>query len=858
MEHPTSFLLTTVFECPMLGSIMLASIRHWVTLKVRTLAGGALIGSTIALVLLVLFSGGRLLLRFVRSSLSLSRFSPIEQALTLCITVLIIGLSWQYLPRVARSWWFRFLDGLLILWATLTCSIWIALAWKHPATALSCFFLLFVATAATAIRDICHPTNESDEGIDIDTDLPIIDEAQDQLGRGATVDALLSILTLERPSVIALTGEFGDGKTSVLNLLHKRFSREATFKDYIVVRFSSWLPPSPENLIATLFESIISRLRSRFLIFNMSARTLEYARVITGSVPYLHGIKDLFRDSSQSGRLARLTDYINKLPVRIVLLIDDVDRMGFDELEALFKAMRGVSDMSKLSFVCAFEQATVIRLIQQGGHVEEPQRFLEKFFPIQIPLPKISDSLLKSLFLSSIHNLATTSGFSEANDKTFAKRLEQLWDRAARNYITNLRRFKLFLNKMRSVVNLIAGEVDFIDFASLEILRDMSPRTYDLVYRNAPYFYDPDWAIETWQESLHPDKKEALKLRTNFYEQHMHDESPSVTALLKLMFPKVAESSSSKGFPSIGAGDSINAEASKRICHPRFFQQYFQFRVPDDYLSQREFDNFLKEISDLTEESKVSGIFGRLYQALGPTTKRWRFLQRLDKVAESVGSVQLGGLVHGVAQIVVELNPDHFEWFNALSILETGVKRADDHGTELAMRIIDETPSDLFALSVHRHFVAEDHPERQRLLDVDKLARACGERLKKKYTDVDIPPCLFQLGSLNAVQVLLGWSRVGSPDDMRSYLHHEFEIRPHSAVEMLHLIFPDSFILDDKDIFKTFLDYRWLLDLLTQLNAAEPLTVADLKKVESLKNLPEPLAPVGTTEATTDPATKLT
>lgn len=667
-----------------------------------------------------------------------------------------------------------------------------------------------------------------------DRDLPIASAAEDKLNRQPIVENLLAILTREHPSVVALVAPFGDGKTSIFRLLEEQF--QVRFKNkFTIVNFSSWLPPSPEALILTLFESVMETLRVRFYLPYVSEETLEYGRVITGSVPHLQWLKDLFRESSQSARLSRLAKYISDLPTRVIVLIDDVDRMGFAEMEALFKAIRGISDVSNVSFVCAFEMDAVVEQVKKSRSTEHAARYLEKFFPIQVLLPKVESESLKRLFADELSALAVSLEFVEKCDRAFDDRIDKLWDAAVGGYISNLRRLKLFINKLKNMLPSIAGEVDFVDFVALEAVRDISPETYNLVFQRANFFAQTGWAIETWGQT-HPDRDTAKKQRADFYQKNLGDAQGAVVALLSQLFPYVDEWKRSGGF-SFGMyyGEQAEAEKDKRICHPRFFKQYFVMRVPEDYLSQKERRDFRLALDKAQSAEDAERLFVKTYESILSTIiKRWQFFKFVQELA-SAQDHQAEGLAMGAAKVARHLTADAFEWENALNTILNAARAAGPGATRLVLRAMSETESDAFVVFIHARFNDDKQPELQDIVDVEQLKNAMLHRFRKKYIDQSSSSSIFELPDDTVVRIIFPWARWGGDADIAQLLQRELANRPARAINILHLIFPRAFIID-ANAWKRFIDFRELYERLLQLQQNGGLTASrDMEDLGSLR-----------------------
>src|ERR1039458_3916480 len=91
-------------------------------------------------------------------------------------------------------------------------------------------------------------------------DAPITSLGEDRLGR-ASFAAALAVEVLTAPArtgyVIGLTGPWGSGKTSLLNMTIEALGERA-----LVVQFNPWMFSGTETLVSTFFEEIAKQLSS--------------------------------------------------------------------------------------------------------------------------------------------------------------------------------------------------------------------------------------------------------------------------------------------------------------------------------------------------------------------------------------------------------------------------------------------------------------------------------------------------------------------------------------------------------------------------------------------------------------------
>lgn len=313
------------------------------------------------------------------------------------------------------------------------------------------------------------------------SDEPIKSWAEDALGRESLVDALTTKILISRAPIVALFGDFGSGKTSTLNLLREHLQGKA-----VIVSFNTWLPGSQETLTSYLMADIASECQKKFVVPGLRRSTARLANALAETVPWLKGVPELFPATTQKDDIENLGLALRRLPKRVVVLLDELDRMEAGELRTLLKVIRGISDLPNLSFVCAAERETLIRTVR-GDLSEDSLVYFEKFFPIAIPIPKIDDTNLRNAGVQRLSNALTSRLWfeTEAEKRSFEEKISSLWDNAILPSCQTLRAIGLLANDVGVAAAPLRREADPIDLVLIEMLRRFKPAVYEVVARNA-------------------------------------------------------------------------------------------------------------------------------------------------------------------------------------------------------------------------------------------------------------------------------------------------------------------------------------------------------------------------------------
>ena len=208
----------------------------------------------------------------------------------------------------------------------------------------------------------------------LDNPSPISDWNQDWIGRATFVDAVLQRVINDEEPVVAITGGFGEGKSSVLSLIKTALE---PCQEIVSVEFSSTPPGGEQTLVASLFSSITNAIRVNYIVPGLRRDFFRYGRTVAEVIPKMgESLKDFFERPSQSEELADLRLILSRVPVRVVILLDEIDRLQDDELKALLKLLRGVADLPRLRFICAFNKTAVCRAIA-GKDTKRGNEYLE-------------------------------------------------------------------------------------------------------------------------------------------------------------------------------------------------------------------------------------------------------------------------------------------------------------------------------------------------------------------------------------------------------------------------------------------------------------------------------------------------
>lgn len=759
------------------------------------------------------------------------------------LSILLIVFCARPLIRVLKSWLGGVISGLTVIWAV---PLGILLSFEKLSPSQQ---FLGAATISTILSMLsarfyfeAHsrqsknyllpaPRPEAKSALgpksdQLDADSPIESRAEDLLNRAALVDSLAKTIMESQASVIALEGDYGDGKSSVLNLLRMRLAGHA-----IVVTFKTWLPRAEDSLVRDLFNDISAECRKLYYVPELRSRLLAYARTIGGSISSLKALADILPAISQREEIAEVSESLRRVPRRIVVLLDDMDRLHADELRALLKVIRGATSFPNLSYVCAFSRSAINK-IHATEDLETLGDYYEKFFPVSHLLPKPESAFLKKVLDAGLARVFESPDWFETADdrKKYQKQLNELWDDVLCRILTNLRKVKLVVNNVAVAARPICREVNAFDLATIETLRRFFPEVYEQVRSHGDSFIGTDtiWRPRGYSsDQVKATRKQFLddlikKLRSEEYTKPAAD-------LLWWLFPVFAKQySESVGRSRIGINrDETLNEHERRISHEDYFPIYFLYQGPESHYTETELRAFIVKMNECRSAGERSALFMNVLSTMPKgDSRRWSFLHRLngsiDRLNEEAAEDLAGAVATSASQYEYDsILPSAAEAGRAMAIVFSVCQRfsQSEKAQEVLEHSISAATDDTFAL---RLLTFSLNPERNKIVKdfshvrPDDLKRIFVNRMRRRYVEGfnKVEPSLSQ-ADRDAFVIWAGFSEEERQAEVEFWRKYVGTSRKRLA-RMCNILFPAGVI--------------WETDPRPHLERLFPLV--DLKKLD--------------------------
>jgi hypothetical protein len=669
------------------------------------------------------------------------------------VAIFAIGpFVFSYVNRGIRSWWAGVTSGLVLL--PFTSALFFSLV---PPSCFSHRILLGCVAASVWVagsfrlhlraRIYAERTVGEDEfkvpssirshaGSRLaESDDPIEFWEQDALGRAALVDILSIKIMIGKAPVLAISGTFGSGKTSILNLLREHLDDKA-----ITVSFSTWLPGSQETLTSYLLADIASECKRQYVVPGLRQGARRFATALGQRVPLLSNYLNLLPTTTQKDDIDNLKAALIRLPKRVVVLLDEIDRMEKDELLTLLKVIRGISTLPNLSFVCAGDRDVMVKTIK-GEVNNENLIYFEKFFPVLIPVPEPSpEALQKAGTERLLTALVNHDWFEEESEKAKCRDdIAQVWDERIAPFCRNMRAIGLLANDLSAAAATLRREVDPLDLVLIELLRRFQPAVYKLIARNSVTLTGGESMVRGGPYQTDKEKEESQARFLDDLKKTVPDEKDleRVKGVLCELFPLFLKNDRRLRQPRPKRKEP-EEESDKRISEPGIFPAYFRYELPEAIFSYVEMASLEQRLEKATSQAAREAAFGEVLDSMPKgSLKRDDFLRKLSERAKSISlplAKALGEMaIRFSAQYTYDMMPGFGEAGHVLRMILWIVRRLShpERVTFLRECILNAT-EDTMAFNILR-VLTNQKDDLNLKVTVADVYGSFAERMRKRY-----------------------------------------------------------------------------------------------------------------------------
>lgn len=444
--------------------------------------------------------------------------------------------------------------------------------------------------------------------------------------------------------VVSLNGDWGSGKTTLINLvLHylDQQAKRAGETPPVVVQFNPWHWSGQDLLFEAFFDEIGdalgrespgtrgAELAKKWKLFGALSRvgkvTAQVAetganavavasmaasqpavaatavagagisgwlkRAFSGSetiATVASDAHDVHRTKTLSEVRVELKALLKEMPAPLIVVIDDIDRLTKEQVRMLVQLVKANADFANVVYVLLFQRNVVASALDEVC-CERGKDFLKKIIQVELEVPAAPDHKMREMLGQGLDDIWKRVRLRWDTERW--ERWRTLFEDAVWPYFQTPRDVKRFLGSFDFYFEAHTDgdilNVNPVDLVLLETLRIFDPEAYDAVGKAFQK------GRNAFVEILFGDRE----ARANFALgiDHLVDErklsekeKKRLRALLYGLFPQASEN----------GRDSSNHDAwdrDFRICHQRHFPKYFQLSENPGEVSAKFIAQFFEE-----------------------------------------------------------------------------------------------------------------------------------------------------------------------------------------------------------------------------------------------------------------------
>jgi predicted KAP-like P-loop ATPase len=424
-------------------------------------------------------------------------------------------------------------------------------------------------------------------------DSPITTEKDDLLNRDTFAKQLAkAIMSYNQLSSfnIGLYGEWGSGKTSVINMVEENIislTSELTKKP-VIIRFNPWLFSDQTQLTIQFFKQLSSAYKRTNAVkaignaMDALGSAFEFISVpMAGSsggaiAKLVKGIGKGLADKNPSPDIQKLKDEIaaklQKEKVKTIIIIDDVDRLSNQEICCVFQLIKSIADFPNTIYLLAFDFEVVSRALGKVQNTDG-KKYLEKIIQVPFHLPKINEQQLTNLFFKGLNNI-----IREVPEEKFDKeRWGLLFYYGIKEHLKTIRDVVRLNNTISLKYSFLKDEVNIIDLIGITTIQVFAPN----IYNQLQFYKDNFCGIFSSYKTDDNEKKDFANLYESIIRGLDENRYNNISEILSVLFPKVSEVKKnifSGRYYQYNAYDSIRLGS---ICNKDYFERYFSLSLID-------------------------------------------------------------------------------------------------------------------------------------------------------------------------------------------------------------------------------------------------------------------------------------
>ncbi|MBD2419424.1 AAA family ATPase [Anabaena cylindrica FACHB-243] len=450
------------------------------------------------------------------------------------------------------------------------------------------------------MSEIRSNSNLETEDLNIlSADNPLTNPKDDKLGYASFAENLAKSICKMSPSdglVMAVYAPWGSGKSTLLNFIVHYLEQKPEEEQPIIVPFNPWWFSGQEDLTKSFFDQLLGVLYDKWQSLDANAKELltslaERVAPIPGLLTkgFAATVNTIIQPKDIHKLKKEVEELLRKENKKILIVIDDIDRLTAEEIRQLFRVIKAVANFPNVIYLLLFDKEVVVKALEDIQKIDG-EAYLEKIVQVPFELPLPDKFSLRKIFEVDIEKI-----FADTPEELFQEdHWRDVYLQGIEHFITTPRSIRRLINTLMVTYPAVKGEVNFVDFIAIETIRVFCPLIYNIVRHNSELF-SGYMLYET--ASSYMSEEERKIFHDSWISQINKKDKKAVKNIMRLIFPGIRTPIEHPGV-IIMSQELAKDNNQLRISVGEIFPRYFHLSIPEGDISNSEMKAILTLASD--------------------------------------------------------------------------------------------------------------------------------------------------------------------------------------------------------------------------------------------------------------------
>lgn len=482
------------------------------------------------------------------------------------------------------------------------------------------------------------------------SDQPINSSKQDLFAREDYAKKVAKILlskSITESYAIGLYAPWGYGKTSLLRMIENQIDHKA-----VVVRFNPWAYTDQASMVRGLLIQLASEVSAilpeeeRQDVISSKDKLnglLEKYGGLTGAINTnlekgVSALSKLITQDSVDDIRKRVEEIIKACNKRVIVVVDDVDRLDQDEIFQLFKLIKIITNFDRVTYLIAFDDIAVSKALKKrfsdGGDEEAGRKYIEKIIQIPLHLPLIEREVLDRLVLQGIDGCL--NDFNIEINQDDVDRFRSVYDDHIAPHIDTPRMVNRYVNSIMFTLPMVDGEVNMGDLLLIEFIRLIYPAIYSELRSEKKLMTGTLHSVFLEKDEWKKEVREKV--------DRIVGDNEDLKEVLKALFPSIQNVYEKYGSNNMSQG---HLRSLKRVASVDYYNRYFTYGVGKNdiadseivaVLSLEDVDGIVDSLQKLLKAGPQDLVMAKLKTYIKSATSPKAFAQALLIAVEQLSA----------------------------------------------------------------------------------------------------------------------------------------------------------------------------------------------------------------------------